>query len=274
QVAKLSAIHRGQSPPESANVGFKQTRLRIDRSFSGQNRPTRGAEAPREPWSIRRIPEDDEPVVALIAGGAGEVGVEPARTELGGGKAERDVLVARSFRAPVPSGADLDVAGIDPVVGLDVVGLAGVGGDGDLGADAEGLELPLEGAVLAGGDISDGRHCASPCLSTGTRSLVDGPTGMAGTRRARTEGRSVSGGPEAARLLLREEPHSCGGEESRKAMVSGTSTGRRSWAQGTGNGFRGSAGATCRAIECLRNGRALQRELRNLTAMQPLPPQA
>src|SRR5690606_38026693 len=27
----------------------------------------------------------------------------------------------------------------------------------------------------------------SPCLSTGTRSLVDGPTGMAGTRSARTD---------------------------------------------------------------------------------------
>jgi hypothetical protein len=47
---------------------------------------------------------------------------------------------------------------MDPIIGLDVAGLAGVRADADLGAKAERLELALERSVRAFDDISDGRH--------------------------------------------------------------------------------------------------------------------
>nr|WP_263975184.1 hypothetical protein [Leptolyngbya sp. 7M] len=190
--------------------------LKADSLLPAQFQPTRGTEAPRATLtSIRRVPQDDEPVVAVIARGLGEVGVEPTRPELGCGQAERYVLVAGGFGAAVPTRTDLNVAGVDPVVGMDIVGLAGIRCDGDLGTDAEGLELALEGAVFALGDISDGRHCRSPCLS-----IREPFPGRWADRDGRDKKRPNPKGPQrkrrtgAGEIVVREEPL-CGGEESR-----------------------------------------------------------
>src|SRR5690606_961920 len=112
----------------------------------------------------------------------------------------------------VPAGADLDVAGEHPVIGLDVVGLAGVGDNGDLGAAPARLALALEGTVFGPGDISDGRQRSYSCSRAGP-DPVDAVQQERGRGATRTDcGRSVSGGPEALLFLLREEPSRAAGK--------------------------------------------------------------
>src|SRR3546814_18712485 len=74
--------------------------------------------------SVGGVPDDREGVVVVLAGGTAEIGVEPARPELGSGEGQRHIVVARGFAAPVPGGADLDPVRPYPVVGLGVGALA------------------------------------------------------------------------------------------------------------------------------------------------------
>src|SRR3546814_4431064 len=94
--------------------------------------------------SVGGVPNDRGGVVVVLGGCTDEMGVEPARPELGSGEGQRHIVVARGFAAPVPGGADLDPVRHYSVVGLAVVRLARVGHDLDVGADGEGLELALD----------------------------------------------------------------------------------------------------------------------------------
>src|SRR5690606_8531265 len=86
---------------------------------------------------------------------------------------------------------------------LNLAGLPRIGGDGDVLADADGLQLALEGAVLLGGDISDGRHDAFSLSVDRDPFPVDGPTETDGARRTRTRRAAASAKDRSrARLLL------------------------------------------------------------------------
>src|SRR3546814_13752187 len=79
-------------------------------------RPMTGAGAASP--SVGGVPDDREGVVVVLAGGTAEIGVEPARPELGSGEGQRHIVVARGFAAPVPGGADLAPVRPYSVVGL------------------------------------------------------------------------------------------------------------------------------------------------------------
>ncbi len=47
---------------------------------------------------------------SILSSGATEIGVEPARTELGGGERQRHIVLTGHFAGADPRGADLDAA--------------------------------------------------------------------------------------------------------------------------------------------------------------------
>src|SRR4051794_39078672 len=68
--------------------------------------------------SVGRIPDQGEHIRVILAGGAAEVGIEPARSELRRGEAEAHIVVARALRFPDPARADFDALGHHAVVRL------------------------------------------------------------------------------------------------------------------------------------------------------------
>jgi len=152
----------------------------------------------------RRGPDERETIFGATRSLA-EIGVEPARPELGRREAQRDIVVIRDFRAAVPAGTDLDAVGQDPIVGLVVARLAAIGDDVDLGTDAERLELTLERAVVILGDVSDGGHVTSPSQSTGTIPATRRSRGRGKETANRVGGRSEAEDRSAGAILPREE---------------------------------------------------------------------
>src|SRR5204863_375332 len=147
---------------------------------------------------------------------ATEVGIEPARPEFGGRKAQRHIGVASRFALAEPTGTDLDAAREDTIVGLDVVSAPIVGHDLNVGADRERLDLTLEALAVAG-DITDGSHCWSPYM----RARTVRATGA--TERPAEAGRANPSGPKrqrrtgaaelfAAKAAARSPRHAAGGE--------------------------------------------------------------
>src|SRR6185295_17741705 len=94
--------------------------------------------------SVGRIPDQGEHIRVVLTGGAAEIRVEPARPELGCGKAEAHIVVARALRFPAPAGADLNTLGHHAIVRRCVRTLAAVVLQFDRGADAERLDVTLE----------------------------------------------------------------------------------------------------------------------------------
>jgi hypothetical protein len=63
---------------------------------------------------IRRVPEQGEDAVVVLAGGAAEIGVELERSELGCREREAHIVLAAVLAAPDPASTDLDALGDDP----------------------------------------------------------------------------------------------------------------------------------------------------------------
>ena len=98
--------------------------------------------------SVCRIPDQGEHAVIVLAGGASEIGVELARSELGRCQREAHILLAAALAATDPARPDLDVLGQDAEVGMGLGGLVAVRDNVDLGPDGDGPELALVGAVV------------------------------------------------------------------------------------------------------------------------------
>jgi hypothetical protein len=148
--AMIAARHRPRHCDDA------RRRLRRERG----PRAWRGGRLP----SVGGIPDDGKDAVIILAGGAAEIGIDLARSELGCGQRQAHIILAAGFPAPGPACADLDALGDDAEVGLGVRTLVAVGNDVDVGPDRDCLELALEAAIVELGDVSDRGHGLSPLM--------------------------------------------------------------------------------------------------------------
>ena len=105
-------------------------------------------------------------LVGIVAGRGSDVAVDDA--DLRGRQLDRGVRLAGLLRDAVPARAKLEAVAPrdDTEVGCIVVGLAGVGQDGDRDVDVEGGEHAFQRAVLLDGEVCDrGGHGSSPSVA-------------------------------------------------------------------------------------------------------------
>ena len=147
--------------------------------------PSNKAPAPvsagaRPKRSVDRVPDQGEDIVVILAGRAAKVDVDAARSELGGGEAQRDIVLAGLLAGLDPARAQFDRSAQHPVVGLAGRGFGAVGDDLDVGAYREGLDLASKAAVFSARDIAVSRQDDGPSASARTNPRLSGdPYGRA-----------------------------------------------------------------------------------------------
>src|SRR3546814_8138729 len=96
-------------PPRSTRTDTLFPYTTLFRSKSPAPSPARGSSG-----SVGGVPDDGEGVLVILSGGAAEIGVDLAWSELGCRHAQRHIVLAGAFAGPDPAAADLRARAIDP----------------------------------------------------------------------------------------------------------------------------------------------------------------
>src|SRR3990167_2719547 len=115
--------------------------------------------------SVGGVPKQRISVGIVLPRRASKVRIKAPLPELGGFEGERHVAALGHRREAHPSRADLDVVGVDAVVGLHLAPLAAVDANFDRHPDREGAKFADKALLDHAADEADGSHDVSPALA-------------------------------------------------------------------------------------------------------------